>query len=87
MTSVPLMMRRQVRQRNEDAGIADRVVIQEIARAGVEVVRVERPSAQRDAQADIVLDVALARQRNEAIRLVRWRTPARARKLSRGGGW
>ncbi len=58
--------RAQIGQRNEDAGVADHIVIEEIARAGVETIGVERPSAQRDAQSDIVLNVALPLERNEA---------------------
>jgi hypothetical protein len=37
--------RAQVGERDENARIADPIVIQEIARAGVKVVDVERPSA------------------------------------------
>ena len=71
--------RAEIRQRNKNAGVADHIVIQEIARAGVEIIHVERPSAHRNAQSDIVLDIALARQRNEAETL-------RHRKIERRTG-
>ena len=58
--------RAEIRQWNENAGIADHVVIQEVARAGVEIIHVERPSAKRNVQSNVVLDIALARQRNES---------------------
>ena len=57
--------RAQIGQRDENAGVADDIVIQKIARAGVEIVHIERPSAKRNGQADVVLDIALALQRNE----------------------
>src|ERR1039457_3799116 len=71
--------RSQIRQRNKDAGIADHAMVQEIARAGVETVHVERPSAHGDAQPDVMLNVALASQRNETI-------PLCNRKLERRTG-
>ena len=55
------------------------VVIQEIARAGVERVHVERPPCSGNAQPDVVLNISLALQRNEAI-------PLRNRKLERRAG-
>ena len=71
--------RAEIRQRNKNAGVADHIVVQEVARAGVEIIHVERPSANRNAQSDIVLDIALARQRNEA-------EPLRHRKIERRTG-
>ena len=61
--------RAQIGQRNEDTRIPDHIVIQEIARAGMEIVHLERPAAPWDREADIVLNIALACQRNKSITL------------------
>jgi hypothetical protein len=58
----------EVAQRDEDAGVTNDIVIQEIARAGMEVVDVQRPTAQGNCKANIMLDIALTLQRNESIR-------------------
>ena len=42
--------RTEIGKRNENAGIADDVVIQKIPRAGVEIVHIEKPAAKRNAQ-------------------------------------
>ena len=61
--------RAEIRQREEHAGNADDIVMQEIARAAVKLVDIDLPAVHWNRQADIVLDVALAAQRNEAITL------------------
>src|SRR5205809_1452642 len=52
-------------QRKEDVRITQRVVIEEILDARVEVIRINSPSAQRNRETKLILLVALAAQRNE----------------------
>ena len=52
--------------RTEKFGFADVVVIEKIRGARFESVDIESPAAQRNRQAELVLFVALAVQRNEA---------------------
>ncbi len=51
---------------NEDAGLADVVVVEEIFGAGLEGVGVEQPAAEGNLHAELMLFVALAVQRDEA---------------------
>ena len=48
----------------KDAGIAEHVVVEVVARRGPEVADFDRPAARRYRQAELVLFVALALQRN-----------------------
>ena len=52
--------------RNEDARFADIVVVEEIHAARFEVVDVERPAANRNRDAELMLFIAFAVQRREA---------------------
>src|SRR5271166_1042744 len=54
-----------IRQRYKNPGVAYHIVVQEVACASVEVIYIERPSANGNAQSDIVLNIALSWQRNE----------------------
>src|ERR1035441_4112768 len=53
-------------ERKEEVGISKGVVVEEIISAGAEGVGVERPSAKRDGDAELMLFVALAMERNES---------------------
>src|SRR5690349_12461111 len=53
-------------QREKNIRIAERVVVEEIARAGSEVREVEAPAFHRDGKAEFVLLVALALERQES---------------------
>src|ERR1039458_585461 len=61
--------RPQVSKRYEDARVADYIVVQKVDCAGVEAVHIERPPAERYAHPDIVLNIPLSMQRNEAVAL------------------
>src|SRR5712692_2568807 len=52
-------------KRKEDVGVADHIMVEEVVRARVEAVHVEYPAAQGNRQADFVLRVALAVERQE----------------------
>src|SRR6266496_3933967 len=54
-------------QREKYIGVAERVMIEEIACPGAEVAHVESPAAKRDCQAEFALLIALAMQRREAL--------------------
>ena len=49
----------------EDVGVADRIVIEEVLRPGAEVPEVEDPAMQRQTDPELELLVALAMQRQE----------------------
>src|ERR1035437_10997628 len=53
-------------ERKEKIGFSKGVVVEEVMRAGAEGVGVERPSAKRDGDAELMLFVALAMERNES---------------------
>src|SRR5262249_46832218 len=50
---------------NKEIGIADRVVVKVIVRTGAEIVKIEGPAMRRNGQADLVLLIALAPQREK----------------------
>ena len=58
-------------EREENVGVAQDVVVEEILRAGAEVGYVEDPPGKRNGQAEFVLLVALTPQRQEAEALLR----------------
>src|ERR1700739_4599987 len=51
---------------NEDAGLADVAVVEEIVGAGLERVGIEQPTVEGNLHAELVLFVTLAAQRDEA---------------------
>ena len=57
------------REREEEVGFSEDVVVEEIVGAGAESVGVERPSAEGDGDPELVLFVPLAVERNEAARI------------------
>ena len=50
---------------DEDFGVIEIVVVEEVGGAGEEVVGVERPAAKRDSDAELMFFVTLPMQRNE----------------------
>ena len=69
VTSVAADDRAQIGKRNENARIADHVVIEKIARAGVELVQIERPGPHWNRKPDVALNIALAWERNKIVSL------------------
>src|SRR5712671_2659455 len=58
--------RRSQSERKKDIGIAQHVMVKEIARSGAKVVEVEAPAAKRDGDAELVLLIAFAAKWQEA---------------------
>ncbi len=58
------------RERKEDVGIADVVVVEIIMRALMVVIHVERPTTQRNSQAELMFLIALTAQRDKAQTLL-----------------
>ena len=58
------------RQRKEDVGIAEHVVVEVVAGGGSEVSDVQRPSGNRDGEPELVLFVAFAAQRQKSESLL-----------------
>jgi hypothetical protein len=54
-------------EREENVGIAERVVIEKIVGAGAEVAHVKSPSSEGNGQAELALLVALPVQRQETL--------------------
>src|SRR5581483_3395424 len=66
-------------QREEDVGVAEHVVVEEVARGGMEVAEVEIPAAQRDGESELVCLIALAAKWQKSKALGRCKIEERAR--------